>query len=62
MLHVAGIAAWTDLESVTSDEMLQLFQCNTVGPLLTSQQLLKHGYLARGSTLALMTSKVSQLV
>lgn len=34
---------------------------NTIGPLLTAQALVKQGLLARGSTYAILTSKMGSL-
>ncbi len=41
--------------------MLHCFKVNTIGPLLTTQALVKHKLLARGSILAILTSKVLPL-
>ena len=42
-----GFNKW-DLESVTADEMLHVFKINTVGPMVVTQQLLKHGLMGGG--------------
>ena len=57
-MTVAGVALWSDFETVTTDDMLRLFQTNTVGPLLVTQQLYKAGLLQKGSVVANLTSKV----
>lgn len=57
----AGVAKWTGLRDVTAEEMMALFQTNTVGPLLVTQALLARGLLQKGSTVANVTSKMGSI-
>jgi len=43
-----GFSKW-DLETVDADEMMRVFRINTIGPLLVTQQLLKHGLIGGGT-------------
>lgn len=61
LINNAGVAEWSDLEDVTEDAMLRCFQTNTLGPLFTTQQLVKVGLLRRGSLVAQMTSKMGSI-
>lgn len=64
LLSRAGVGEWTGLASTTSEEMMRLFQTNTVGPLLVTQALHKIGLLGKPggkSTVALMTSKMGSV-
>ena len=60
LFNIAGKADMTraGLESIDAERMLDCFQTNTIGPLLTVQQLLENKLLGSGSTIANMTSKV----
>mmetsp|Transcript_7833 Transcript_7833/g.26016 ORF Transcript_7833/g.26016 Transcript_7833/m.26016 type:complete len:282 (-) Transcript_7833:480-1325(-) len=56
-----GYSKW-DLEDMTSDEMQFVFQRNTIGPMLTVQQLRRVGLLGQpGSLVANVTSKVGSV-
>lgn len=61
VINNAGVAAWTGLRDVTADEMMRLFQTNTVGPLLVVQALLARGLLKKGSTVCSVTSKMGSI-
>jgi len=50
-----------DVLSIDAERMLHCFTVNTIGPLLTVQQLLEQGLLGSGSTVANMTSKVPSI-
>ncbi|KAG7667227.1 putative C-factor [Nannochloris sp. 'desiccata'] len=53
-----------NLDTVTSQHMLEVFQINTIGPLIVVQQLRKHALLggSKGSTIiANVTSKVGSI-
>jgi hypothetical protein len=58
VINNAGVASWEGLSQVTAEAMLRCFTTNAIGPLLTTQQLMKAGLLGRGSVVANMTSKV----
>lgn len=59
-IYVAGVVDdWADLEEVDESRMLHCFKVNTIGPLLTVQALVQQNLLAKGSVLAILTSKVT---
>jgi NAD(P)-dependent dehydrogenase (short-subunit alcohol dehydrogenase family) len=61
VIHNAGIANWAPLKNITADDMSAAFTVNTVGPVLTTQQLLRVGAIgetSRPCTAAFMTSKM----
>jgi len=61
-IYVAGVVDdWADLEEVDESRMLHCFKVNTIGPLLTAQALVQQNLLAKGSVLAILTSKVTLL-
>ena len=55
-----GYKKWT-WDVVDQNEMLEVFRVNSVGPLIVSQQLLKHDVLNRPSLIANVTSKVGSV-
>ena len=59
LINNAGVAKWADLGSLQEADMLHLFQTNTLGPLMITQEVLREGLLKSGSVIANMTSKVS---
>jgi NAD(P)-dependent dehydrogenase (short-subunit alcohol dehydrogenase family) len=59
-IYVAGVVDdWADLDEVDESRMLHCFKVNTIGPLLTAQALIRQQLLAKGSVLAILTSKVT---
>jgi NAD(P)-dependent dehydrogenase (short-subunit alcohol dehydrogenase family) len=58
LLNCAGIREYATLENVTTEQMLNSYRINAVGPLLTVQALLRHGLLQRGALVANVTSLV----
>ena len=60
LFNVAGVTDTTraDLTSIDAERMLDCFKTNAIGPVLVVQQLLEHGLLGKGSTVANLTSKV----
>ena len=55
-----GYKKWT-WDLVDQNEMMEVFKVNSVGPLLVSQQLLKHKILNRPALIANVTSKVGSV-
>lgn len=55
-----GYKKWT-WDLVDQSEMMEVFKVNSVGPLLVSQQLLKHKILNRPALIANVTSKVGSV-
>ena len=62
LFNIAGLAQFTDLETVTAEDLQQCFTVNAVGPILVVQSLLKEGVLQDQALIANMTSKVSLLI
>lgn len=61
-IYVAGVVDdWADLDEVDESRMLHCFKVNTIGPLLTAQALIRQQLLAKGSVLAILTSKMGSL-
>ena len=63
LINNSGVGSWNDLDEVTPEELLLLFQTNAMGPLLVTQALQKQGLLGRPggpSVIANMTSKVTR--
>jgi NAD(P)-dependent dehydrogenase (short-subunit alcohol dehydrogenase family) len=60
LINNAGILIYSDLQSVSANDMLDCFRVNAMGPLLTSQALLNAGLLGgdRRSIIGNVTSKV----
>ena len=56
-----GILIYSDLQSVSAEDMLDCFRVNALGPLLTSQALLNAGLLGGSgrSIIGNVTSKVA---
>jgi len=63
LFNIAGTMDSTraDVLSIDAERMLHCFTVNTIGPLLTVQQLLEQGLLGSGSTVANMTSKMGSI-
>ncbi|KAK9829599.1 hypothetical protein WJX72_006821 [[Myrmecia] bisecta] len=70
VINNAGvIGAYQDFEHVTAEDMLAVFQTNTIGPLLITQQLLRNRLIGSGqkvadgpgSVIANVTSKVGSV-
>jgi hypothetical protein len=63
-LALTGILIYSDLQSVSAEDMLECFRVNAMGPLLTSQALLNAGLLGGGrrSIVGNVTSKVTCVV
>jgi NAD(P)-dependent dehydrogenase (short-subunit alcohol dehydrogenase family) len=55
-----GYKKWT-WDLVDQNEMMEVFRVNSVGPLIVSQQLLKHNVLNRPALIANVTSKVGSV-
>lgn len=60
VINNAGILIYSDLDSVSADDMMRSFQVNTVGPLLVTQALVRQGVIANGERCIVgnVTSKV----
>ena len=58
LFNIAGIAQYSDLETVTAEDLQRCFTVNAIGPILVVQSLLKEGVLQDQALIANMTSKV----
>jgi len=60
VINNAGILIYSDLDSVTAEDMMKCFEVNTVGPLLVAQALVRHGLIGScgDSIIGNVTSKV----
>lgn len=63
LINNAGILEASDLMEVTAEEMVEAFRVNAVGPLLVTQQLIKHGLLGKPGTsiVANMSSRMGSV-
>lgn len=64
VIHNAGVAIWDGIEDLDAAKMEEVFRVNTIGPLLTTQALLKTGAIGNKRvpcTAAYMTSKMGSV-
>lgn len=65
VIHNAGVARWEGIEDLDGEAMVDVFRTNTVGPLLTTQALLRVKAIGRGKnhpcTAAFITSKMGSV-
>ena len=64
VIHNVGVAKFSNLESTTAEDMVDVFRVNCVGAVLTTQALLKTGaigHAAHPATAAFLTSKMGSM-
>ena len=61
LFNIAGVAQWSDLETVSAEDLQRCFTINTIGPILVVQSLLNAGVLQDKALIANMTSKVRRI-